>query len=514
MVKKLYAGEFTNINYKTEILSGLTVAIALVPEAIAFSFIAGVDPLVGLYAACIMGFFTSLLGGRPGMISGATGAIAVVIAGTVEEYGEAYLYPTLILAGIFQGIVGFLRLGKFIRLVPHSVMLGFVNGLAIVIFLAQFPMFGEYGAHGFEYYSGQKMVILVSLVALTMIIIQFLPKFTKVIPSALAAILVVVGLSLIPGIDTPTVYNLLQGKSMNGGLPSLFTGYPNELFSLKTLQIIFLPALSVAGVGLIESLLTLTLIDEKTDTRGSGNRESVAQGIANIISALFGSMGGCAMIGQSMININSGARKRLSGIVAATTLLMFIMFLSPIIEQIPVAALIGVMFMVSYGTFEWSSITDFKKTRFADFMIMIVVAFVTIVFHNLALAVLIGVILGALEFSWDNAVRIRARKRLDENGIKHYDIYGPLFFGSTTAFSQKFDVPNDPEKIVIDFEDSRVVDQSGIEAIKKIDEKYKEAGKSVSFVNLSKECKDILSMAQVDVEIDPDKPKYSIVYDA
>ena len=512
MIGRISEG-FKDANYKNEILSGLTVAIALVPEAIAFAFIAGVDPLVGLYAACIMGFITSLLGGRPGMISGATGAIAVVIASTVQQYGEAYLYPTIILGGSIQMLVGFLRLGKFIRLVPHSVMLGFVNGLAIVIFMAQFPMFGEPTANGVEYYTGNKMLIMCGLVALTMAIIFLLPKLTKAIPSALVAILVIAGISFIPGIDTPTVHNLLQGKSMNGGLPSIFTDYPADLFSLKTLNIIFLPALSVAGVGLIESLLTLTLIDEKTDTRGSGNQESIAQGIANIVSGFFGSMGGCAMIGQSMININSGARKRISGLVAAITLLMFIMFLSPIIEQIPVAALVGVMFMVSYGTFEWSSISNFKKTPFADFFIMAVVAFVTVVFHNLALAVLIGVILAALAFSWDNAIRIRARKRTDENGIKHYDIYGPLFFGSTTHFFEKFDIKKDPNKIVIDFEDSRVVDQSGLEAIKKIDEKYRDAGKAVSFVNLSQGCKDMLASAKIDIEIDPDKRKYTVVYD-
>ncbi len=508
-----YIGEYKGGGLKNEILSGLTVAIALVPEAIAFSFIAGVDPLVGLYAAAIMGFFTSVLGGRPGMISGSTGAIALVVGATVKDYGEIYLYPTIILAGLIQMVVGFLRLGKFIRLVPHSVMLGFVNGLAIVIFMAQFPMFGQKAGETVVYYTGMKMVVMVALVALTIGIMVFLPKLTKAIPSALAAILVIAGISFIPGIDTPTVNTLLQGKSMQGGLPSLFLDYPADFFSWKTLNIIYLPAISVAGVGLIESLLTLTLIDEKTDTRGSGNKESVAQGIANFVSGCFGSMGGCAMIGQSMININSGARGRLAGLIAAVTLLAFIMFLSPVIELIPVAALVGVMFMVSYGTFEWSSIRDARKTPRADFITMLIVAFVTVVFHNLALAVAIGVILAALSFSWDHAVRIHANTRVDTNNIKSYDIVGPLFFGSTTAFVEKFDIKNDPEKIIVDFEESRVADMSGVEAIRKIHEKYTEAGKKVSFVNLSKGCKDLLATAQIDISIDPDKRKFMVVYD-
>jgi len=509
-IKELMHGS----SLKNELLSGITVAIALVPEAIAFSFIAGVDPLIGLYAACIMGLFTSLLGGRPGMISGATGAIAVVVASTVETYGEAYLYPTIILGGLIQLTVGALRLGKFIRLVPHSVMLGFVNGLAIVIFTSQFPMFGSDVSGETVYYTGEKMYMLGALVALTIAIMVFLPKLTKAIPSALVAILVVAGISFIPGVETPTVLNLLKGKSMQGGLPSIFTDYPTDLFSITTLKIIIIPAISVAGVGLIESLLTLTIIDERTDTRGSGNRESMAQGFANCVSGIFGSMGGCAMIGQSMININSGARGRLSGLVAAATLLIFIMVLSPVIEQIPVAALIGVMFMVAYGTFEWSSLTNVRKTPLADVLIMVIVAVVTVVFHNLALAVAIGVVLSALSFAWDHAIGIHAKHRMDENNIKHYDIHGPLFFGSTTSFTDLFNPKNDPDKIIVDFESSRVVDQSGIEAIRKLNEKYQELNKEISFVNLSKGCKDILATAKIDISIDPDKRKFMVVYDA
>jgi sulfate permease, SulP family len=499
---------------KNEILSGLTVAIALVPEAIAFSFLAKVDPLVGLYAACIMGFFTSLLGGRPGMISGATGAIALVVASTVKDHGTEYLFPIVILAGTIQMLVGVLRLGKFIRLVPHSVMIGFVNGLAIAIFLAQFPMFGQKIDGTFSYYTGSKLGIMAALVAFTIVIISLFPKITKAIPAALVAILVIAGVSFIPGIDTPTVKDLLQGKSMSGGLPSLFTAYPEGFFSLETLKIIIMPAISVAGVGLIESLLTLTIIDEKTDTRGSGNKESVAQGIANFIAGAFGSMGGCAMIGQSMININSGARGRLSGLVAALTLLSFILFLSPIIELIPVAALIGVMFMVAYGTFDWPSLKRLNQKPRAASFIMITVATVTVVFHNLALAVAIGVVQSTLWFAWDSALRIRAKERFDEKGIKHYDIYGPLFFGSTTTFLEKFNAPTDPEHIIVDFEESRVVDQSGVEAIRKLNEKYTGINKKVSFVNLSKGCKDLLANAEIDISIKKDKRKFMVVYDA
>ncbi len=509
-----YRKDLLGAGIKQELLSGLTVAIALVPEAIAFSFIAGVDPLTGLYAASIMGFFTSLLGGRPGMISGATGAVAVVVAATVKEFGEIYLYPTIILGGLIQALVGFLRLGKFIRLVPHSVMIGFVNGLAIVIFLAQLPMFGENISGELSYYTGEKLVTMIGLVLITMSIMIFLPRLTKAVPSALVAIFVIAGISFIPGVETPTVHNLLRGNSMQGGFPTLFFDYPKDFFSMSTLHIIFLPALSVAGVGLIESLLTLTIIDERTDSRGSGNKESLAQGIANIFSGLFGSMGGCAMIGQSMININSGARGRLSGLSASITLLLFVLVLSPIIEQIPVAALVGVMFMVSYGTFEWSSLKNFKKTPRADFIVMFIVAFITVVFHNLALAVLIGVVISTLSFAWEHATGIRARPRIDVNQIKHYDVHGLLFFGSATAFMELFDVKNEPDTVVIDFERSRVVDQSGVEAIRKLDEKFKETKKHVSFVNLSKGCKEILANAEIDITINPDKRKYMVVYDA
>lgn len=492
-------------DFKTEILSGLTVAIALVPEAIAFSFIAGVSPLVGLYAAVIMGVITAVLGGRPGMISGATGAIAVVIMPLIATQGVDYLFPAIILGGVLQISVGALKLGKFIRLVPHPVMLGFVNGLAIVIFKAQFSQFKVDG----EYLSGAPLYIMLGLVVLAMLVIQFLPKVSKVIPSPLMAILVVSGIAIGFGVETPTVGDM---ASIKGGLPSLII--PNVPFNMETLMIILPFSLKVAGVGLIESLLTLTLIDEITETRGSGNRESVAQGLGNIISGFTGGMGGCAMIGQSMINIQSGARQRWSGIIAAAALMAFVLFLSSIIEQIPIAALVGVMFMVSVGTFEWSSLRILNKVPKVDVIVLITVSIVTVV-EDLAVAVLVGIIMSALSFAWENAIRIRARKKTDEFGRKHYEIYGPLFFGSATNFFEKFDFKNDPKEIIIDFTESRVADLSGIEAINKINEKYEQYGKNVTFIHLSQDCIDLLDKAKSHIEIDHDHdPHYSVVYDA
>ncbi|NLR95015.1 MULTISPECIES: SulP family inorganic anion transporter [Flammeovirga] len=492
-------------DFKTEILSGLTVAIALVPEAIAFSFIAGVSPLVGLYAAVVMGFFTAVLGGRPGMISGATGAIAVVVMPLIADKGVDYLFPAIILGGLIQIVVGALKLGKFIRLVPHPVMLGFVNGLAIVIFKAQFSQFMIDG----EYLTGSPLFVMLGLVILAMLVIQFFPKLTKVIPSPLMAIVTVSAIAIGLGIDTPTVGDM---ASIKGGLPSLIM--PDVPFDMETLMIILPFSLKVAGVGLIESLLTLTLIDEITETRGSGNRESIAQGIANIISGFTGGMGGCAMIGQSMINIQSGARQRWSGIIAAVALLSFVLFLSSIIEQIPIAALVGVMFMVAIGTFEWSSFRILNKVPKTDVVVLITVSLVTVI-EDLAVAVLIGIIMSALSFAWENAVRIRARKKTDEFGRKHYEIYGPLFFGSATNFFEKFDFKNDPKEVIIDFSESRVADLSGIEAINKINEKYEEYGKNVTFIHLSQDCVDLLAKAKSHIEIDHDHdPHYSVVYDA
>ncbi|MEM1325686.1 MAG: SulP family inorganic anion transporter [Bacteroidota bacterium] len=493
---KKYLDLFTSsneINYKNEILSGLTVALALVPEAVAFALIAGLSPLTGLYAAFMMGLVTSILGGRPGMISGATGAVAVVLVALVQTHGVEYVFATVILAGILQISAGVLKLGKLMRLVPQPVIFGFVNGLAIVIFMSQLVSFQDAEGHWLK---GESMYILLGLVALTMLIIWGLPKISKAIPASLVAILSIFGIVVVFGIDTKTVGDI---ASIEGSFPPFHI--PNVPFNLTTLQVVFPYAAIVAGVGLIESLLTLNIIDEITETRGKGNKEAVAQGIANVLSGFFSGMGGCAMIGQSLINISSGARARLSGIVASVMLLMFIMYGSSLIEQVPIAALTGLMIMVSIGTFEWASLRTFNKMPKSDIFVMVVVTGVTAVIHNLALAVIIGVIISALVFAWDNAKRIRARKRFDENGVKYYEIYGPLFFGSVTVFNEKFDVLNDPDEIVIDFRESRVVDMSAIEALNKLTARYQKVGKTVHLRNLSWDCQALLKKAHKIIEV-------------
>lgn len=494
------------VNYKNEILSGLTVAIALVPEAVAFALMAELSPLTGLYAAFMVGLVTAIFGGRPGMISGATGAIAAVIVTLAKAHGPEYIFATVILAGIIQATAGFLRLGKLIRLIPHPAIFGFVNGLAIIIFSAQL---GEFQDKAGNWLTGEPMFIFMGLVLLSMLIIWGLPKITKVVPSSLVAILVVFGLVFFMGIDTTTVGDK---ASIQGGFPPFHI--PNIPFNFATLKIILPYAFIVAGVGLIESLLTLNIIDEITETRGRGNKEAVAQGLANIFSGFFSGMGGCAMIGQSLINISSGARARLSGIVAAIMLLMFVMFGSSIIEMIPMAALTGVMIMVSIGTFEWASLRTLNKMPKSDIFIMVVVTLITAVLHNLALAVIIGVIIAALVFAWDNAKRIRARKFVDDNGIKHYEIYGPLFFGSVTVFNEKFDVLGDPEEVIIDFAESRIVDMSAIEALNKITERYEKVGKKIHLKHLSPDCHKLLKNAEriIDVNIMED-PTYKVVVD-
>ncbi|CAD5254105.1 MULTISPECIES: SulP family inorganic anion transporter [unclassified Imperialibacter] len=494
------------VNYKTEVLSGLTVAMALVPEAVAFALIAGLSPLTGLYAAFVMGLITSIFGGRPGMISGATGAVAVVIVSLVVSHGVEYVFATVILAGIIQLAAGFLRLGKFMRLVPHPVIFGFVNGLAIIIFMSQLDQFKDASGH---WLTGPSLYILLGFVLLTMLIIWGLPKITKAIPAALTAILVVFGIVAIFGIDTKTVGDI---ASIQGGFPPFHL--PSVPFSLETLAIIFPYAAIVAGVGLIESLLTLNIVDEITETRGRGNKEAVAQGTANILSGLFSGMGGCAMIGQSLINVSSGARARLSGIVAAVMLLVFIMFGAGLVEKLPMAALTGLMIMVSIGTFEWASLRTFNKMPKSDIFVMVMVTLVTVFLHNLALAVLVGVIIAALVFAWDNAKRIRARKSIDANGVKHYEIYGPLFFGSVSAFNEKFDVSNDPDEVIIDFAESRVVDMSAIEALNKITERYQKVGKKLHLKHLSPDCKQLLQNADqlIDVNVMED-PTYKVAVD-
>ena len=499
--------DFTHkVDYKTEVLSGITVALALVPEAVAFALIAGVSPLTGLYAAFMMGLVTSILGGRPGMISGATGAVAVVLVVLAKSHGVEYIFAAVILAGLIQLAAGLLKLGKLIRLVPHPVIFGFVNGLAIIIFMSQLVQFQDESGN---WLTGAPLYIILGLVLLTMVIIYGLPKLTKIIPASLAAILVVFGLVTFFDIDTKTVGDM---ASIAGGFPPFHI--PSVPFTFATLALIFPYAAIVAGVGLIESLLTLNIIDEITETRGRGNKEAIAQGLANMLSGLFSGMGGCAMIGQSLINISNGARARLSGIVASIMLLVFVMFGSGLIEKVPMAALTGLMIMVSIGTFEWASLITFNKMPKSDIFVMVMVTLVTVLLHNLALAVIIGVVIAALVFAWDNAKRIRARKYTDDDGVKHYEIYGPLFFGSVTAFNEKFDVGNDPKEVIIDFAESRVVDMSAIEALNKITERYLKAGKSVHLKHLSSDCKQLLANAEqiIDVNVFED-PTYKVVVD-
>jgi len=489
-----------------EILSGLTVALALVPEAVAFALMAGLSPLTGLYAAFVMGLVTSLLGGRPGMISGATGAVAVVIVTLAASHGVEYVFAAVVLAGLFQVLAGLLRLGKLIRLVPQPVIYGFVNGLAVVIFMAQLGQFQD--AQG-DWLRGHALYLSLALVGATMAMIYGLPKLTRALPASLVAILVIFGVVVGFGLDTKTVGDI---ASIEGGFPPFHL--PAVPWEWETLTIVFPYALIVAGVGLIESLLTLNIVDEITQTRGRGNKEAVAQGAANIVSGLFSGMGGCAMIGQSLINISSGARARLSGITASVLLLVFIMAGSSLIEKLPMAALTGVMIMVSIGTFEWASLRTFRKMPASDTLVMVVVTAMTILLHNLALAVLVGVVISALVFAWDNAKRIRARKFTDDSGVKHYALYGPLFFGSVTAFHEKFDVAGDPSEVILDFAESRIVDMSAIDALHKLTERYEQAGKRLTLRHVSSDCQGLLQSASaiIDVNVEED-PTYKVMVD-
>jgi sulfate permease, SulP family len=506
---------------KNDVLSGLTVALALVPEAVAFAFVAGVEPLVGLYAAFMVGLITACIGGRPGMISGATGALAVVMVALVADHGVEYLFAAVVLMGFLQITAGALRLGKFIRMVPHPVMLGFVNGLAIVIFLAQLGQFGTPGEPGWlsgtfmegtiidvAWLEGQQMYMLLGLVALTMAIIHFLPRLTTAIPSSLAAIVVVsllvVGLSM----DTKVVGDV---ASIKGGLPQFHI--PMVSLSWETLMIILPYSIILAAIGLIESLLTLRLVDEITETRGRGNKECVGQGVANVATGFFGGMGGCAMIGQSMINVNSGGRGRLSGISAALFLLAFILVASPLIEQIPLAALIGVMFIVVIGTFEWSSFRVLRKVPKSDALVLILVSAVTVA-TDLAVAVIVGVIVSALVFAWEHAKHINVLAREDHKGSTVYAVSGPLFFGSVTSFLEQFNPADANEDVVIDFAESRVCDHSGLEAIDTLAERYLNAGKTLHLVHLSAECKQLLRKAGSLVEVNViEDPKYFVAED-
>ena len=553
-------------NFKDDLLSGLTVALALVPEAIAFAFVAGVSPIIGLYSAFIIGLITAIFGGRPGMISGATGAMAVVVVGLVAIHGVEYLFPTVILCGLFQMTAGIGRLGQLIRMVPHPVMLGFVNGLAIVIFLAQFGSFKTVDDAGsLIFMEGPALYLMLGMAALTMLIIWLLPKFTRAVPASLAAILVVTGLSI--GInhwspagwaaenqDAPllTVGDMLEtntvakatadawaewgddaspalieetvaaatqdGAGIQGGLPELF--FLDDQydflppFSWATLWIILPFALTLAGVGLIESLMTMSLVDEITETRGRGNRECVGQGLGNVVCGLFGGMGGCAMIGQSLINVNSGGRGRASGITAAVCLLLFVLVLAPWIEMIPMAALVGVMFMVVIGTFEWASLKLFKKVPAGDILVMLVVAGYTVLMHDLATAVILGVIISALKFAWQHATHLGADVKVNEFGSRIYQLHGPLFFASVASFKELFDPRNDPDDVVIDFYYTRVYDQSGLEAINSLAEKYTSLGKRLHLTHLSPECRKLLDRAGELVEVNlSEDPQYHVATD-
>lgn len=539
---------------RSDVLSGLTVALALVPEAIAFSFVAGVSPLIGLYSAFFIGLISAIVGGRPGMISGATGAMAVVVVSLVAQHGVEYLFPTVILCGLIQIGVGVARLGVLIRMVPQPVMLGFVNGLAIVIGLAQLGSFKTLSSTGgLVFLQGLPLVLMLSLVALTMAIIWLLPKFTRAVPASLAAIVVVTLISFgvnysmsSPGSDNTiaTVGDMLHINTVaaaandahgapiasvaeanavsetartgiSGGLPMpFFLQYAMVPITWETLKIIFPYAVILCGVGLIESLMTLTLIDEITETRGNGNRECIGQGVANLVCGLFGGMGGCAMIGQSLINVNSGGRGRLSGITAAVCLLLFVLFLAPVIEMISVAALVGVMFMVVLGTFEWASIRMFNRMPKTDVLVMVLVAGYTVYMHDLATAVILGVVVSALVFTWKHATHIGADIKHNEFGSKIYQLHGPLFFASVTSFREMFDVENDPDDVVIDFYYTRVYDQSGLEAINNLAEKYKANDKRLHLTHLSPECKRLLKKAGDLVEINVSKdPQFHVATD-
>jgi SulP family sulfate permease len=494
---------------QNEILSGLTVALALVPEAVAFAFVAGVDPLVGLYAAFMVGLLASIFGGRPGMISGATGSMAVVMVALVAQHGVEYLFATVVLTGLLQIGAGLLRLGKYIRMVPYPVMLGFVNGLAIVIFLAQLQHFHILGADGnTDWMHGRTLYLFVGLIGLTMAISHFLPRLTTMVPSSLAAIITVTVIVLGFHIDTKSVGDL---ASIEGSLPSFHL--PDVPINWQTLRIIFPYALILAAVGLIESLLTLTLIDDVTNTRGKGNRECVGQGIANTVTGLFSGMGGCAMIGQSMINVNSGGRQRLSGIAAALFLLAFILFASKLIALIPMAALVGVMFIVVLGTFEWTSFRIIGKIPRTDAFVLILVSAVTVA-TDLAIAVVVGVIISALVFAWEHARHIKATSYDDENGARVYRLTGPLFFGSVKNFLELFHPQTDPDEVIIEFQNSRVADHSAIEAIDNLADKYIQAGKKLHLRYLSPECRELLKKAGDLVEVNViQDPRYHVAND-
>lgn len=497
------------VNYKNEILAGFTVAMTMIPESLSFAILAGLSPLTGLYAAFLMGLITAVLGGRPGMVSGGAGATVVTLIALMQSHGVEYVFAAVALAGVLQILVGVFRLGKFIRLVPQPVMYGFVNGLAIIIFMAQIEQFKVATGAGTQWLTGSAFWTMAGLTVLTILVVISFPKITKAVPASLVAIIVVFLVVLGFGIETKTVKDI---ASISGGFPPFHT--PSVPLNFDTLKIIFPYSLVMGGVGLIESLLTLNVVDEITGTRGKGNKECVAQGTANIVNGFFTGMGGCAMIAQSFVNLSAGSRARLSGIIASIMILIIILFGAPIIERVPMAALVGVMIMVAIGTFEWISLRIVNKMPRHDIIVGILVAVITVWLHNLAVAVLIGVIISALVFAWESAKRIRARKYTDDDGVKHYEIFGPLFFGSVTAFAEKFDVQNDPSEVIIDFKESRITDMSAIDALNKLTERYHKAGKKLHLRHLSQDCRALLKNAEsvIDVNLLED-PAYKVVAD-
>ncbi|KFC71135.1 SulP family inorganic anion transporter [Massilia sp. LC238] len=494
---------------KSNLLSGLTVALALVPEAIAFALVAQVSPLTGLYAAVLVSFITSCFGGRPGMISAAAGSLAVVMVALVVQHGPQYLFAAVVLMGVLQLLFAAARLGKFIRMVPHPVMLGFVNGLALVIFVAQFGHFKTPGPDGtVQWMDGLELATMLAVVAATMAVIYLTPRFTKAVPSTLVGILAASAGCALLGIDTKTVGDL---GSIAGGLPSF--AVPEVPWNLETLRIVFPYALVLAGVGLIESLLTLTLLDEITDTRGQPNRECLALGASNVVTGFFGGMGGCALIGQSMINVSSGGTGRLSGIVASLFLLSFILVGSSWIEQIPLAALIGVMFVVCEKTFEWGTFRLFGKVPRADALVIVLVAGITLAF-DLAVAVLAGVVVSALVFAWQHAKQIRVTTGTDAQGWKVYELEGTLFFASVTGFQEMFAPKTDPQDVVIEFRRARVADHSAIQAIDALAERYRALGKRLHLRHLSPDCRELLERARDMIEVNlPEDPRYRVADD-
>lgn len=501
MLQKLKSG-WQNINYKVEILAGLTVAMTMIPESLSFAILAGLNPLNGLYAAFIMGLVAAVFGGRPAMISGGAGATVIVLIALMQSHGIEYIFATVLLAGLMQVLVGVFKLGKFIRLVPESVMYGFVNGLAVVIFMSQLKQFKVLENGSEVWMQGTELYKMIGLTLLTVLIVYLFPKISKKIPASLVGILAVFALVSIFSIDTKTVKDI---ASISGDFPPFH--FPMVPFTIETLQIIFPYAIVMAGVGLIETLLTLTVVDEMTESRGDSNQECIAQGSANVLNGLFNGMGGCAMIAQTFVNVNAGSRTRLAGVIGAFTILIIILVGAPFIEKVPMAALTGVMMVVAFLTFKWSSLKFIKKMPKADTIVMLVVMAITIFMHNLALAVLAGVIISALVFAWESAVRIRARKFIDEKGIKHYEIYGPLFFASVSNFMEKFDLEEDPEFVIVSFKESRISDISGIEALNKLTEKYAAKGKKLQLTHLSTDCIKLLNdsadLVKINVKEDP-----------